>query len=69
MHAIVWLRWLPESRSLPADADTVHMPQSVERGVTQAFALDTALLSAFPYQRTKTWSKASSSPLSSISFH
>ncbi len=39
------------------DADTVHMPQSVERGVTQAFALDTALLSAFPYQRTKTWSE------------
>jgi chlorobactene glucosyltransferase len=39
------------------DADTIHMPHSLERGITQALALDAALLSAFPYQRARTWSE------------
>ncbi|HEU5349071.1 MAG TPA: glycosyltransferase family 2 protein [Ktedonobacterales bacterium] len=39
------------------DADTLHMPTSIGKGVAQALALHTALLSAFPYQRTETWSE------------
>lgn len=39
------------------DADTVHMPDSLEKGVAQATALGAALLSAFPYQRANTWSE------------
>jgi len=39
------------------DADTIHMPLSLERGLTQALALRVDLLSALPYQRVKTWSE------------
>jgi chlorobactene glucosyltransferase len=39
------------------DADTIHAPTSVERGVIQACALDADLLSAFPFQRVETWSE------------
>lgn len=39
------------------DADTIHAPTSVERGVIQACALDADLLSAFPSQRVETWSE------------
>lgn len=39
------------------DADTTHMPLSIKAGIAQATALDAALLSAFPYQRTGTWSE------------
>ncbi len=39
------------------DADTLHTPQSVARGLVQAQALDVALLSAFPAQQTETWSE------------
>lgn len=39
------------------DADTMHEPHSVARGIMRAAALDTALLSAFPSQRTATWSE------------
>lgn len=39
------------------DADTIHSPESLRRGVAQAISLDVALLSAFPYQRTLTWSE------------
>ena len=39
------------------DADTLHSPTSVVRGVTQALALHTDLLSAFPYQGVETWSE------------
>jgi chlorobactene glucosyltransferase len=39
------------------DADTIHEPHSVAQGITQAVALDAALLSACPYQRTNTWSE------------
>ena len=39
------------------DADTLHTPTSVARGVTLALALQTDLLSAFPRQRAETWSE------------
>ena len=39
------------------DADTIHAPESIMWGVRQALALDVALLSAFPRQRTQTWSE------------
>ncbi len=39
------------------DADTVHAPVSVARGVSQALALHADLLSALPYQRVETWSE------------
>jgi chlorobactene glucosyltransferase len=39
------------------DADTVHSPVSIERGITQAMALHVRLLSAMPYQRVETWSE------------
>jgi len=39
------------------DADTIHAPTSVERGVIQACALHADLLSAFPSQRVETWSE------------
>lgn len=39
------------------DADTIHSPVSIERGITQAMALHAHLLSAFPYQRVETWSE------------
>lgn len=39
------------------DADTVHAPESVARGIRQALGLDVALLSAFPRQRVRTWSE------------
>lgn len=39
------------------DADTIHAPRSVLEGVTLATRLDTALLSAFPHQRTGTWAE------------
>jgi chlorobactene glucosyltransferase len=37
------------------DADTIHDPDSVARGVAYAVALDVALVSAFPYQVVRTW--------------
>ncbi len=39
------------------DADTVHETNSVACGVAYATALDAALVSAFPYQITQTWSE------------
>lgn len=39
------------------DADTIHTPESVRQGITQAMSLDVALLSAMPRQRTETWSE------------
>ena len=39
------------------DADTLHTPTSLERGLAQALALRADLLSAFPYQRVETWSE------------
>lgn len=39
------------------DADTIHTPESVARGMTCALALDVTLLSAFPYQMVRTWSE------------
>jgi glycosyltransferase involved in cell wall biosynthesis len=39
------------------DADTVHLPYSIHYGLAQAQRLDVDLLSAFPYQRTVTWSE------------
>ncbi len=39
------------------DADTVHLPYSIHYGLAQAQRLDIDLLSAFPYQRTVTWSE------------
>lgn len=39
------------------DADTVHASRSVEQGIVQAVALNAALVSAFPYQQTITWSE------------
>lgn len=39
------------------DADTLHTSTSIAQGVAQAQALDTALLSAFPFQRTGSWSE------------
>jgi chlorobactene glucosyltransferase len=39
------------------DADTVHLPYSIQYGLAQAQRLDVDLLSAFPYQRTVTWSE------------
>ncbi len=39
------------------DSDTLHAPQSIKQGVAQAIALRAALLSAFPFQRVKTWSE------------
>jgi len=39
------------------DADTIHSPVSIERGITQAMALHVRLLSAMPYQRAETWSE------------
>jgi chlorobactene glucosyltransferase len=40
------------------DADTSHTPQSVACGIAMAHALDVDLLSAFPFQRTTTWSES-----------
>jgi len=37
------------------DADTVHTPQSIRRGIEQALHLDVDLLSVMPYQITKSW--------------
>ncbi len=39
------------------DADTIHDPDSVARGVAYATALDVALVSSFPYQKVGTWSE------------
>ncbi len=39
------------------DADTWHTPHSLARGIAQAAALRVDLLSAFPFQRTETWSE------------
>jgi len=39
------------------DADTLHTPLSLERGLAQALALRADLLSALPYQRVETWSE------------
>jgi chlorobactene glucosyltransferase len=39
------------------DADTLHTPQSLAKGVAQAEALSVDLLSVFPYQRTESWSE------------
>lgn len=39
------------------DADTQHSPQSIALGVAQAIALDVDLLSAFPAQKTLSWSE------------
>ncbi len=39
------------------DADTVHAPESVRRGIAQAAALRADLLSAFPQQVTQTWAE------------
>jgi chlorobactene glucosyltransferase len=39
------------------DADTVHLPYSIQYGVAQAQRLAVDLLSAFPYQQTGTWSE------------
>lgn len=39
------------------DADTLHTPVSLERGLAQALALRADLLSALPYQRVETWSE------------
>lgn len=37
------------------DADTVHEPDSVARGIAYAAALDAAFVSVFPYQVVRTW--------------
>jgi chlorobactene glucosyltransferase len=39
------------------DADTVHMSQSIHLGIKQALSLNVDLLSAMPYQITKSWSE------------
>jgi chlorobactene glucosyltransferase len=39
------------------DADTEHLRQSITLGVAQAQTLDVAMLSAFPYQITRSWSE------------
>lgn len=39
------------------DADTAHMPGSIEQGLAQAAVLNAALVSVFPYQRAVTWSE------------
>jgi chlorobactene glucosyltransferase len=37
------------------DADTLHMPSSITQGIALAQSLEVSLLSAFPYQETRTW--------------
>ena len=39
------------------DADTIHTPQSIRQGIEQALSLNVDLLSALPYQITKSWSE------------
>jgi chlorobactene glucosyltransferase len=39
------------------DADTIHMPTSIARGIAQAEGLNVDLLSAFPRQVTGSWSE------------
>lgn len=39
------------------DADTVHSPRSIASVMAQATALNVSFVSAFPYQRTITWSE------------
>ena len=39
------------------DADTLHTPQSIRQGIEQALSLNVDLLSAMPYQITKSWSE------------
>jgi chlorobactene glucosyltransferase len=39
------------------DADTLHAPSSLEQGMAQARVLNAALLSAMPFQQTRTWSE------------
>jgi cellulose synthase/poly-beta-1,6-N-acetylglucosamine synthase-like glycosyltransferase len=39
------------------DGDTLHAPSSLEQGMAQARVLNAALLSAMPFQQTRTWSE------------